>query len=149
MRVMLGGKEHSPIDISATIPRKLKEDAKFRRGEDVTRAVITVPAYFSQIQRAATRKAGLKAGLRVMKILDEPTAAALAILPLGLPQDTQVRVRLWLNSDAVFELTAHLENGADLHPWIVKGEADAKAIEVIQCVEQVLAQKSHPIALFS
>lgn len=78
VRVLIGGKEHSPIDISATILRKLKEDAEFRLGEDVTHAVITVPAYFSQIQRDATRKAGLKAGLRVMKILDEPTAAAIA-----------------------------------------------------------------------
>ena len=78
IRVIMGGKEHSPIEISAMILRKLKEDAEFRLGEPVTHAVITVPAYFTQIQRDATRKAGLAAGLRVTKILEEPTAAAIA-----------------------------------------------------------------------
>ena len=78
MRVLLGGKEYSPVDISARILGKLKEDAEFRLGEPVTHAVITVPAYFSQVQKADTRRAGLKAGLNVIKILDEPTAAAVA-----------------------------------------------------------------------
>lgn len=76
--VKLGGEEYSPVDISAMILRKLKEDAEFRLKEQVTHAVITVPAYFSDKQRHATWEAGIKAGLTVMKILDEPTAAALA-----------------------------------------------------------------------
>jgi len=76
--VKLGGKEYFPVDISAMILKKLKEDAEFVLGDEVTHAVITVPAYFSDPQRAATREAGLKAGLKVMKILDEPTAAAIA-----------------------------------------------------------------------
>ena len=78
VRVMIGNKEYSPIDISAMILKKAKEDAEFRLGEPVTHAVVTVPAYFSQIQRDATRKAGLKAGLNVIKVLEEPTAAAIA-----------------------------------------------------------------------
>jgi molecular chaperone DnaK len=78
VRVMMGGVAHSPVDVSSIILKKLKEDAEYRLGEPVTHAVITVPAYFSQIQRDATRKAGLKAGLRVIKILEEPTAAAIA-----------------------------------------------------------------------
>jgi molecular chaperone DnaK (HSP70) len=78
VRVVMGGKHYSPIDISAMILKKVKEDAEFRLGQEVSHAVITVPAYFSQIQRDATRKAGLKAGLKVIKILDEPTAAAIA-----------------------------------------------------------------------
>lgn len=78
VRVLIGGTEYSPIDISAMILKKVKEDAEFRLGEPVTHAVITVPAYFSQIQRDATYKAGLKAGMKVIKILDEPTAAAIA-----------------------------------------------------------------------
>lgn len=78
VRILMGGKEYSPVEVSAMILRKLKEDAEFRLGDEVTHGVITVPAYFSQIQRDATRKAGLKAGLKVMKILDEPTAAAIA-----------------------------------------------------------------------
>lgn len=78
VRVLLGDKEYSPIEISAMILRKLKEDAEFRLGEEITHAVITVPAYFSQIQKDATRKAGRAAGMQVIKILDEPTAAAIA-----------------------------------------------------------------------
>lgn len=78
VRVKLGGKEYSPEEISAMILAKLKKDAEFVLGEEVTHAVITVPAYFSDKQRHATREAGLKAGLTVMKLLDEPTAAAIA-----------------------------------------------------------------------
>ena len=78
VRIVLGGKEYSPIDISAMILKKLKEDAEFRLNDEVTHAVITVPAYFSQVQRDATRKAGIQAGLKVIKIVDEPTAAAIS-----------------------------------------------------------------------
>lgn len=76
--VIVNGKEMSPVDISALILKKLKEDAEFVLGEPVTHAVITVPAYFSEKQKSATREAGLKAGLVVMKIIEEPTAAAVA-----------------------------------------------------------------------
>jgi molecular chaperone DnaK len=78
VRVKIGGREYSPVDISAMILTKLKKDAEYILGEKITHAVITVPAYFSDKQRQATREAGLKAGLTVMKILDEPTAAAIA-----------------------------------------------------------------------
>ena len=80
VRVILDGKEYSPIEISAMILEKLKEDANMRLNPDVdvTGAVITVPAYFSESQKDATRKAGWKAGLKVKKVLDEPTAAAIA-----------------------------------------------------------------------
>jgi molecular chaperone DnaK len=78
VRVVMGGSEYSPVDISAEILRKLVSDTEFRLGEPVTHAVITVPAYFSQIQRAATRNAGLQAGIKVIRLIDEPTAAALA-----------------------------------------------------------------------
>ncbi len=78
VHVVMGGKEYSPVDISAMVLKKMKEDAEFRLGEEVSHAVITVPAYFSQIQRAATRIAGVKAGMHVIKVLDEPTAAAIA-----------------------------------------------------------------------
>lgn len=76
--VQLNGQEYSPVEISAKILSKLKNDAELVLGEEVTHTVITVPAYFSDKQRYATREAGLKAGLNVMKILDEPTAAAIA-----------------------------------------------------------------------
>jgi molecular chaperone DnaK len=78
VRVVLGGREYSPPEISAMILQKLKTDAEARLGEKVTQAVITVPAYFNDTQRSATKDAGKIAGLEVLRIINEPTAAALA-----------------------------------------------------------------------
>jgi len=72
------GKQFAPEEISAQVLRKLKEDASKYLGEDVTQAVITVPAYFNDSQRQATKDAGKIAGLEVLRIINEPTAAALA-----------------------------------------------------------------------
>jgi molecular chaperone DnaK len=76
--VKLGGKEYSPEEISAMVLQKLKADAEERLGEKITEAVITVPAYFDDAQRQATKVAGEIAGLKVLRIINEPTAAALA-----------------------------------------------------------------------
>ncbi len=78
LRVVIGRTEYSAGDISAMILKKAKEDAEQVLGEEVTHAVITVPAYFSDKQKYATREAGRKAGLTVMKLIEEPTAAAMA-----------------------------------------------------------------------
>src|SRR6266481_3414895 len=78
VRVEARGKEYSPPEISALILRKLKEAAEAYLGEKVTQAVITVPAYFNDSQRQATKDAGRIAGLEVLRIINEPTAAALA-----------------------------------------------------------------------
>ncbi len=78
VRVMINGKKYSPPEISAMILTKLKEAAEAYIGEKVTQAVITVPAYFNDAQRQATKDAGKIAGLEVLRIINEPTAAALA-----------------------------------------------------------------------
>jgi molecular chaperone DnaK len=75
---MLGGREYSPPEISAMILQKLKADAEAKLGEKITQAVITVPAYFNDTQRQATKDAGKIAGLEVLRIINEPTAASLA-----------------------------------------------------------------------
>ncbi len=78
IEVEMGGQWYRPEEISAMILQKLKQDAEKRLGETITEAVITVPAYFNDAQRAATRDAGKIAGLDVKRIINEPTAAALA-----------------------------------------------------------------------
>jgi len=78
VRVVMGGKEYSPPEISAMILQKLKTDAEAYLSDKVTEAVITVPAYFNDSQRQATKDAGTIAGLNVLRIINEPTAAALS-----------------------------------------------------------------------
>ena len=77
-KVKLNGKEYTAPEISAMILSKLKQDAESYLGSKVTQAVITVPAYFNDSQRQATKDAGRIAGLEVLRIINEPTAAALA-----------------------------------------------------------------------
>ena len=77
-RVVMSDKKHSPPEVSAMILQKMKQDAEAKVGESISQAVITVPAYFNDSQRNATKDAGKIAGLEVLRIINEPTAAALA-----------------------------------------------------------------------
>ena len=91
VRVVMGGREYSPPEISAMILQKLKADAEAKLGEKITQAVITVPAYFNDTQRQATKDAGKIAGLDVLRIINEPTAASLAY-GLDKKQDETIAV---------------------------------------------------------
>jgi molecular chaperone DnaK len=91
VRVKLGDRDYSPQEISAMILQKLKTDAEAKLGEKITEAVITVPAYFNDAQRQATKDAGRIAGLEVLRIINEPTAASLAY-GLDKKQDETIAV---------------------------------------------------------
>ena len=100
--VMLGDKEHAPPEISAMILQKLKQDAEAKLGEKISQAVITVPAYFNDSQRNATKDAGRIAGLEVLRIINEPTAAALAY---GLDKKGDETIAVFDLGGGTFDIT--------------------------------------------
>jgi molecular chaperone DnaK len=102
VRFDIQGKQYAPEEISATVLRKLVEDATKYLGEKVTDAVITVPAYFNDAQRTATRDAGKIAGLHVLRIINEPTAAALAY---GLDKKTSETVLVFDLGGGTFDVS--------------------------------------------
>ena len=102
VQIVLGGKKHTPTEISAMVLQKLKEDAEHKLGDKVTQAVITVPAYFSDSQREATKVAGKIAGLEVMRIINEPTAASLAY---GLDSKGDKTIAVYDLGGGTFDIT--------------------------------------------
>lgn len=108
-RVKMDGKNYLPQEISAQILMKLKEDAKSYLGTEVTEAVITVPAYFNDAQRQATKDAGRIAGLDVKRIINEPTAAALAY---GLDNGTEQKIMVYDLGGGTFDVSViQIEDG--------------------------------------
>ena len=101
-RVELGGKNHSPPEVSAMILQKLRSAAEEYLGESVNQAVITVPAYFNDSQRQATKDAGKIAGLEVLRLVNEPTAAALAY---GLEQKTDQTIAVFDFGGGTFDIS--------------------------------------------
>jgi molecular chaperone DnaK len=102
VRVKAGGKEYAPPEISAMILQKLKADAEAYLGEEVVDAVITVPAYFNNAQREATKDAGKIAGLNVVRIINEPTAAALAY---GLDKESDQTILVFDLGGGTFDVS--------------------------------------------
>src|SRR6187401_808193 len=101
-RVEIRGKQYSPPEISGMILRKLKEAAESHMGETVTQAVITVPAYFNDSQRQATKDAGAIAGLEVLRIINEPTAASLAY---GLDKKSDEQIAVYDLGGGTFDIS--------------------------------------------
>ncbi|MBP3821005.1 molecular chaperone DnaK [bacterium] len=110
-KVTIDGKDYTPQEISSMILRKLADDASAYLGEKVTSAVITVPAYFNDAQRQATKDAGKIAGLDVLRIVNEPTAAALAY---GLEKDKTEKVLVFDLGGGTFDVSV-LEIGDGVH----------------------------------
>ncbi len=115
--IEISGKVYTPQEISAKILMKLKEDAESYLGESVTEAVITVPAYFNDSQRKATKEAGTIAGLNVLRIINEPTSAALAY---GLDKKESEKIMVYDLGGGTFDVTV-LETGDNVVEVLATG----------------------------
>lgn len=137
-RVHIGSREYTPQEISAFILRKLKEDAEAFLGERVERAVVSVPAYFSDPQREATKEAAALAGIEVLRLINEPTAAALAY---GLNREEAHTVLVWDLGGGTFDISI-LELGEGIFEVrVVSGDTWLGGDDFDQLVMKYLAEE--------
>jgi molecular chaperone DnaK len=143
--VVLGGKQFTPEQISSEILKKLKADAEERLGDEVTHAVITVPAYFTEKQKNATRVAAQLAGLKVQKLLAEPTAAAIAYGVDSMKTGDSKTVMIYDFGGGTFDLSIlnivdgqYMEAGTGGDRWLGGDDLDRKLQEVV--LEKVSSQ---------
>lgn len=136
--ILLGGKQHSPEQISAEILKKLKRDAEEKLGDEVTHAVITVPAYFTEKQKNATKIAAQLAGLKVQKLLAEPTAAAIAYGVDNLKVGDSKTVLIYDFGGGTFDFSVlnivdgqYMEAGTGGDRWLGGDDIDKKLQELI------------------
>lgn len=133
--IQAGNKDWSPSEIAAMVLRKMKEDAETALGEELSKAVITVPAYFSDAQRQATKDAGRIAGLDVLRILNEPTAAALSC---GLDQRKSLNVVVYDLGGGTFDVTVLQLKGGVFEVRATNGDTHLGGDDFDQAVIQLL-----------
>jgi molecular chaperone DnaK len=140
IRIRIGEKTYSPPQISAMILKELKQRAENHLGEGITKAVITVPAYFNDSQRQATKDAGMIAGLEVLRIINEPTAASLAY---GLQERTQGTIAVYDLGGGTFDISIlKLKNGI-FEVLATNGDTHLGGDDLDRAIVDLLAKDVH------
>ena len=135
-----GNLQMSPCEISSEIIKKLKNDAEDYLGEKISEAVITVPAYFNNSEREATKSAGEKAGLKVLRIINEPTAASLAY---GLDKNNDSTILVYDLGGGTFDVTLlKLSDGCDFHVLSTAGDTKLGGADFDSAISKLICSKT-------